>query len=223
MTVANRIRQNFCHGLRRQGGPVPIKINDCIANLVDLARASSTPGASVFSVLLRAGINPCAVLLSLSLAACGATPTVHASHPEQITGSSASATILPAPQTEVPIAEADKPDSFELAGFWVGTVTRRLGSISVITLSLVEDEGRVRGFYKCSYGNQECRNQNDSGKVAAARMRGRRLELRIALPDLSSCIFHGAAVSSVSIRGGYSCYQGARLMEQGHFEITRRF
>lgn len=170
--------------------------------------------------------------LSLSLVGCGAGQDAHTSQSELV-GESPAASAPPIPQAGIPQATGDQHDSIRLAGFWTGTTTAfcnlnpaeidtRCNSINVITLSLLQGEKGLTGFYKCSYGNQNCRNQNDSGKVAAGSMHGRRFLMRIALPDLSSCIFEGAANGLASIRGGYFCYQGGGLMEQGQFEIRRQ-
>ena len=176
---------------------------------------------------MPAGLKLSQLLLSLSLAGCVASQSADNLYSRDA-GAPPAASATPAHHQS-----AAEPQPFELAGYWVGTTTAfcnlnpaefdmRCNSINVITLSLFEDKNRMTGFYKCSFGNQDCRNQNDSGKVAAAKMRGRRLEMRIAMPDLSSCIFEGAANSPASMRGSYFCYQGGGLMEQGHFEIRRK-
>jgi len=172
------------------------------------------------------------LLLSLSLAGCAASQG--AESPQLARAGAPQAAAAAASQTPpANPSAAPSPQPFELAGYWVGTTTAfcnlnpaefdmRCNSINVITLSLFESNHRMSGFYQCSFGNQDCRNQNVSGKVAAAKMRGRRLEMRIAMPDLSSCIFEGAAQSPATMRGTYFCYQGGGLMEQGRFEIRRR-
>lgn len=171
-------------------------------------------------------------LLSFWLFGCVAGQNEQASHAELV-GESSAAAFPPALPTASSQAVREKLGTFELAGFWIGATTAfcnrnpaefdmRCNTINVITLSLLQDKNRVGGFYKCSFGNQDCRDHNDTGKVAAASMRGSRLVMRIALPDLSSCIFQGTADSPASISGAYFCYQGGGLMEQGHFEIRRK-
>ncbi len=182
---------------------------------------------------MLAGLKLSRMVLSLSLAGCVASQSVNNSHTGQARAPAAAASAMLAEKAGTQTLNTAPGETFELAGYWVGTSTAfcnlnpaeldmRCNSINVITLSLFEDNNRMSGFYKCSFGNQDCRNQNDSGKVAAARMRGRRLEMRIAMPDLSSCIFEGAANSPASMQGTYFCYQGGGLMEQGRFEIRRR-
>jgi hypothetical protein len=168
-------------------------------------------------------------LLSFSMVGCVAAQNAPTSRDDATGESPAGITTVTA---KAP-ATSDG-DAIALPGFWTGTTTAycnlnpieidtRCNSINLISLSLEQEKGGVRGIYRCTIGNQECRAQNDAGKVANASMRGRRLQMRIALPDLSSCIFQGKAVSPATIKGGYFCYQGGGLMEQGHFEIWRRF
>ncbi|HTW88167.1 MAG TPA: hypothetical protein VMD75_09180 [Candidatus Binataceae bacterium] len=171
-----------------------------------------------------------ALALSLSLVGCsvGQDPQTLQS---DVVGESAPAGGSPTARAGISQA-SDQQGSIPLPGYWVGTTTAfcnlnpsefdlRCNSTNVITLSLLQEEKGVTGFYKCSFGNQACRDQNDSGKVAASSMHGRRFQMRIALPDLSSCIFQGAANGPSSIRGAYFCYQGGGLMEQGQFQIRR--
>jgi hypothetical protein len=186
----------------------------------------STPGLQVWP--MRSTFRLSSFLFSLAMAGCVAGQDAPASHAEAIGESSAGISTPAAADT----SKADS-DAIALPGYWTGTTTAycnlnpaefdmRCNSINVITLSLLQDKDRVTGFYRCSFGNQDCRAQNDAGKVANASMRGRQLRMRIALPDLSSCIFQGKAVSPASIKGAYFCYQGGGLMEQGHFEIRRQ-
>lgn len=173
-----------------------------------------------------------ALALSLSLVGCSIGQDPQTSQSE-LAGESAPASGPPRPQAGIPQAGEDQHDSIQLPGYWIGTTTAfcnlnpgeidmRCNSINVISLSLLQEEKGVTGFYKCSFGNQSCRDQNDAGKVAASSMHGRRFLMRIALPDLSSCIFQGTANGPGSIRGAYFCYQGGGLMEQGQFEIRRQ-
>lgn len=173
-----------------------------------------------------------ALALSLSLVGCSVGQDPQTSQSDLV-GESAPAGGSPTPQAGILQASGDQHDAVQLPGYWIGTTTAfcnlnpteidmRCNSINVISLSLLQEKRGVTGFYKCSFGNQDCRDQNDSGKVAASSMHGRRFLMRVALPDLSSCIFQGTANSPASIRGAYFCYQGGGLMEQGKFEIRRQ-
>ena len=96
-------------------------------------------------------------------------------------------------------------------------------AINKISLTLIQNETKVMGFYKCSLGNQDCLHQNDSGNVSTGSVTSRRLAMRIGMPDGSSCIFNGAATASNTIRSSYSCYQGGGLVEMGRFEVRRNY
>ncbi len=177
---------------------------------------------------MRSIFRPSSFLFSLAMAGCVAGQNAPTSDVEA-SGQTPAGVAAPAAAS----TSNTDGDAIALPGYWTGTTTAycnlnpaefdtRCNSVNVISLSLLQDKDRVTGFYRCTFGNQDCRAQNDSGTVANASMSGRRLQMRIALPDLSSCIFQGKAVSPASIKGAYFCYQGGGLMEQGHFEIRRQ-
>ena len=177
---------------------------------------------------MRPKLRLASMLFSLLMLGCAAAQDASTVHGEAV-GRLAAAGAAPAkPQTP-----SNGVTPIELPGYWVGTTTAycnlnpadfdmRCNNINRISLSFLQENDRVTGIYRCSFGNGECRAQNDAGKIANASMRGRALQMRIALPDLSSCIFQGKAVSPGAIKGAYFCYQGGGLMEQGHFEIWRQ-
>ncbi|MGH7905634.1 MAG: hypothetical protein ACREP6_03310 [Candidatus Binataceae bacterium] len=99
----------------------------------------------------------------------------------------------------------------------------RCNAINRITLTMVQEGAKITGFYKCSVGTTDCRNQNDSGNIASGTDKNGRLSLRIMLPDGSSCIFNGAKVKHNVIAGSYSCYQGGGLVEQGSYAVKRNY
>jgi hypothetical protein len=124
---------------------------------------------------------------------------------------------------------------FDTSGVWDGqsvascnafnptSFSTRCNAINKITLTMVQENAKITGFYKCSIGNTGCRNQNDSGTIASGSMKNGRLALRIGMPDGSSCIFNGLPIAANQIRGSYSCYQGGGLAEQGRFEVARNY
>jgi hypothetical protein len=124
---------------------------------------------------------------------------------------------------------------FDVSGVWEGrsmancasfnplSFNTRCNAINRIALTMVQGDKKITGFYKCSVGNMDCRNQNDSGTIANGSMKNGRLSLRIGMPDGSSCIFNGLPTGANQIRGNYSCYQGGGLAEQGRFEVNRNY
>lgn len=129
---------------------------------------------------------------------------------------------------------ASRP-TFDVSGVWDGrsvascnsfnpmAFNTRCNAINTIALTLVQNDDKITGFYKCSIGNMDCRNQNDSGTIANGSMSNQRLALRIAMPDGSSCLFNGMPTAANQIRGSYTCYQGGGLAEQGRFEVGRNY
>jgi hypothetical protein len=60
-----------------------------------------------------------------------------------------------------------------------------------VTLTLVQQGSEVTGYYRCAYGNQLCRNMDESGVIKDGKMIGRRLMMRVMLEDGSMCCFTG--------------------------------
>ena len=124
---------------------------------------------------------------------------------------------------------------FDVSGVWDGqsvasclalnpfSFNTRCNAINKIAITMVMENAKITGFYKCSVGNMDCRNQNDSGTIASGKMEHGRLALRIGMPDGSSCIFNGVPTAANQIKGNYTCYQGGGLAEQGRFEIARNY
>lgn len=91
-----------------------------------------------------------------------------------------------------------------------------------IKLTMVQDGDAVSGFYQCAYGNQVCRNMDESGVIRNGEMQGRRLMMRVMLGDGSMCFFTGMPVNEV-IEGRYSCLQGGGIVERGAFKTERNY
>ena len=137
------------------------------------------------------------------------------------------ATAIPAKaQTSAP------PAGF--TGIWKGTLRvtclsmmpdrSRCGAINNITFTIIEDGSQVSGHYTCAIGTVICRNGNDAktGQITSGKVDGKNIRFSVVVPsDVSSCNYSGYSPGSGSMRGGYSCYQGGGLIEQGTFEVTR--
>ncbi len=95
--------------------------------------------------------------------------------------------------------------------------------MNLITLTLVQSGGEISGHYTCEFGNYLCRHDgmDDAGYIAAGSVVGRNLRLRIMIPaDVSSCMFYGA-ISAERMTGGYTCYEGGGLVEEGIWQAVR--
>lgn len=125
-------------------------------------------------------------------------------------------------------AQESKQESPGVTGVWTGKSSARCamtsdrtrcGAVNDITFTIVQRGSKVTGSYKCAYGNMNCRNMNNTGKIADGRMEKTLLTMRVMMPDGSSCRFSGQP-SGDSIKGGYSC-QGGPRGEQGTWEARR--
>ena len=134
------------------------------------------------------------------------------------------------PPTETPTRQ--QKSGIEVTGVWQGqswawcaTITvdpSRCGAVNDITFTLMQQGATVTGFYKCSYGNMTCRNQNETGKVAKGSMGRSLLQMRVMLPDGSDCLFNGQPKGD-AIEGGYICLQGGGMVERGNWRARRGY
>lgn len=133
-----------------------------------------------------------------------------------------------------PRASSNDNPIFDASGVWDGTSTAtcsfsplafnsRCNAINQIALTMIQERAKISGFYKCSIGNTDCLNQNDSGTIASGSLKDGRLALRIGMPDGSSCIFNGLPTGANQLMGNYTCYQGGGLAEQGRFQVNRHY
>jgi hypothetical protein len=119
-------------------------------------------------------------------------------------------------------------------GLWKGTLRvmpspvlrerSRIGAVNNITFTIIQDDSKVSGHYTCSIGTQICRNGNadHAGKIVSGQASGNNIRFSVVVSaDVSSCQYTGFSPSPGQMRGGYSCYQGGGLIEQGNFEVTR--
>jgi hypothetical protein len=135
----------------------------------------------------------------------------------------------------VPAGNASRPTAAKpgsMAGVWEGESRAGCSSMTAsfnrcnadqkITLTFIEEPSGLGGFYRCAYGNSNCYNMNTTGKIVSARFDGGRLIARVAMPDGTSCLYNGRMTGEV-IRGGYSCYGGGGLIEQGVWQGNRSY
>ena len=120
-----------------------------------------------------------------------------------------------------------------VAGVWQGTtlascaafahLPSRCNAEQKVTITLLEGpNGKLTGRYTCAYGNMDCYHANETGKVIEVSTTGARLNVRVIMPDATSCIYTGIDVNQ-SINGGYTCYQGGGLIEQGSWRAQRAY
>jgi hypothetical protein len=118
-----------------------------------------------------------------------------------------------------------------LVGVWQGTTLaicpgsppNRCNAEEKVKITLVEGAGsKLGGYYDCAYGNANCLNMNETGKVVDVTLTGRLLMLIVLMPDGTSCRFNGR-LSATKINGGYSCYSGGGLLERGAWRAERAY
>jgi hypothetical protein len=121
----------------------------------------------------------------------------------------------------------------DIGGQWSGTSVAscipfqtpagRCNAQQKVTFTITKSESGWSGSYSCAYGNMVCRNGNDSGQVASVTASGSDSTLiRVQLSDGTSCLFKGI-FEKAEVKGVYSCYGGAAVIEQGSWRASRDF
>ena len=128
------------------------------------------------------------------------------------------------------MAGAQTPD---ISGLWSGTTrvmppcsfsSGRCNAVNNVTFTLRLKGDRIKGKFTCAYGNLICRNggADNTGKVVSGRVSGNQIRLSVVVPsDVSNCYYTGMFTSANAIHGGYACYQGGELLEEGEWDVKR--
>src|SRR5437660_6597372 len=141
-------------------------------------------------------------------------------------------TLSPSPSATSKVADTPESVSSPLAGSESGVAgvcegstladcgahssfPSRCNAEQKVTITLLQGpNSKITGRYTCAYGNIDCYLANDTGRVVGATINGRRMSVRVIMPNATSCIFSGRNLQQ-TINGAYSCYQGGDLIEQG--------
>jgi hypothetical protein len=128
---------------------------------------------------------------------------------------------------DVPLNPGEK-----IVGVWKGTTLAscsasllpdRCNAQQKVTITVVEGAGnKLGGFYKCSYGTQNCFHMNENGKVFDATITGKQVTMRVAMTDGTSYIFTGR-VTGNQVEGGYTAYSGGALLERGRWRAQKTY
>jgi hypothetical protein len=122
----------------------------------------------------------------------------------------------------------------DVSGNWSGTTrvtppcdfsSGRCNAVNKITFKFVQHGDRIKGKYTCAYGNMICRNggADNTAKIVSGRLVKNQIRLSLVIPsDVSNCYYNGALTSATTARGGYNCYNGGELVEEGMWEISRQ-
>ena len=126
--------------------------------------------------------------------------------------------------------QSDSPAN--VSGVWEGTgltdctvfqeEPHRCNAVVNVTLTMLQEQERVTGFYRCATGTVMCRRLLETGVIKAGSMKGRLLRFRVMLDDGESCIFQ-AMPQPDRIVGAYLCLSGGAIMEQGRWDLERAY
>lgn len=172
--------------------------------------------------------SPVIFVLTATLSAL--TVGCSSSRSEDYSRAPANSSAIAAPATQSASAADDETGA---AGVWQGTtlascaafthLPSRCDAEQKVTITLLEGPGgKLKGRYSCAYGNMDCYDGNYTGKVIDAGMDRARLSIRVIMPDATSCIYTGINMNQ-TINGGYTCYQGGGLIEQGSWQAHRSY
>jgi hypothetical protein len=125
--------------------------------------------------------------------------------------------------------KAANPGS-DLVGVWRGTTRAgcalnappsRCNALQKVSITVLKGEGdKVTGSYTCAYGNQDCYDMNETGKLVEASMSGSQVMFRVQMPDGTACIYTGH-VNNDDVNGGYDCMSGGAPIERGSWLAHR--
>lgn len=176
--------------------------------------------------LFRAAAAVLFAIASLALAGCAtggagevgnvAPPSVNQDLP---VGSAAPAAHL---------AQADAGS--KVVGVWEGesradcntSAANRCNARQAITITMVNGDSGLTGYYRCGYVTMNCYNMNETGKIVRATLNGAQMTARVQMPDGTSCIYTGRTAGN-GVTGGYSCYGGGALIESGSWQGRRSY
>jgi hypothetical protein len=152
-------------------------------------------------------------------------------YPSSETYSSAPAETSAGSAPAAPAASSSAESDF--AGVWQGTtlascaafahLPSRCDAEQKVTITLLQGaNGKFSGSYTCAYGNMDCYHENTTGKVIDVTTARARMTIRVIMPDATSCIYTGLDVNQ-TVNGGYTCYQGGGLIEEGSWQARRSY
>jgi len=180
-----------------------------------------------FWLVRRLGLSRGLVLIALWAACVACTSTANRTYPKSFAASA-----IPAP-AGASAAQPEPPAMQAVTGHWEGVSSAdciadttgnpgRCHATQNITLTMLLKGDEITGYYTCAFGNQVCRNLDETGVIRNGTMTGRRLRMRVMLGDGSMCFFTGTPAGGV-MEGRYSCLQGGGIVERGTFRTERSY
>src|SRR5713226_3655927 len=116
------------------------------------------------------------------------------------------------------VAESPDEPVADFGGLFAGNAISNGGRRVKLVLDIQRSGRELTGNYSCAAGNANCRNQMTQGWV-----KGNVDEsiFRVSLQDGSWCLFNLGMFYLSEGEGGYTCYLGGSIVEQGAFELKR--
>jgi hypothetical protein len=170
------------------------------------------------------------MLITVLMGGCGTNAPESSSYSSAaaISTDTSNSSRMPPKASENP-SKASKEHA--LIGVWEGTTVAncalslpsRCNAQQDVSMTLLQgDNSKLNGYYKCSYGNMNCYNMNETGKIVDGSLNGGQLSMRVMMRDGTSCRFTGRTQSG-TVNGGYSCYAGGSILEQGSWRARRSY
>ena len=129
-------------------------------------------------------------------------------------------------------AKSDVKPGGKVVGVWDGTTLAscaanlpqdRCNAQQKVSITVLEGaDGKLGGFYKCSFGTQDCYHLNETGKVADATITGTLVTMRVNMRDGTTCKFNGRPTENI-VNGGYTCTSGGAVLERGVWRARRNY
>jgi len=118
-----------------------------------------------------------------------------------------------------------------VVGVWEGesrancntSAANRCNAQQKVTITMLQGDSGLTGFYRCGFGTMNCYNMNETGKIVRATLTGSQMTARVQMPDGTSCIYTGRTIADNGVNGGYSCYGGGALIESGSWRGRRTY
>ncbi|HVN90063.1 MAG TPA: hypothetical protein VMT61_09640 [Candidatus Binataceae bacterium] len=120
----------------------------------------------------------------------------------------------------------------KIVGVWEGTTLAscsamlpedRCNAQQRVKLTVIEDDkGKLGGFYKCSFGTEDCYNMNETGKVTSADINGSLVTMQVMMRDGTACTFRGRPFNN-KVDGSYECTTGGAVFERGRWVAQRTY
>ena len=126
----------------------------------------------------------------------------------------------------------DNANQLSLLGVWSGMSVNDCSPVQVepsrcraverISLTLLDQNGKASGFYRCAPGTTPCYNQVDRGEITYLKLTGHALLFRVMRDDHSSCIFEANPATN-EMKGEFWCFNGSAVIERGFFRVVRAY